>query len=189
MVVYMIILASKSSRRAKLLEDAGIEFTVVPSEINEEVDSKLKPQELVSLISLQKALDVQKRRPNDTIIGADTVVIFENEIFGKPKDEEDAFRMLKMLSGETHQVITGVTILKKDVKKVIISEALVTMKKYSDLEIREYIQTKEPMDKAGSYGIQGEGGKLIDHFKGDFFTIVGLPLKDVLEVLKSLDNK
>ena len=93
-----------------------------------------------------------------------------------------------MLSGETHQVITGVTILKKDVKKVIISEALVTMKKYSDLEIREYIQTKEPMDKAGSYGT-GEGGKLIDRFKGDFFTIVGLPLKDVLEVLKSLDNK
>lgn len=185
----MIILASKSSRRAKLLEDAGIEFTVVPSEINEEVDSKLKPQELVSLLSLQKALDVQKRRPNDTIIGADTVVIFENEIFGKPKDEEDAFRMLKMLSGETHQVITGVTILKKDVKKVIISEALVTMKKYSDLEIREYIQTKEPMDKTGSYDIQGEGGKLVDHFKGDFFTIVGLPLKDVLEVLKSLDNK
>ena len=84
MVVYMIILASKSSRRAKLLEDAGIEFTVVPSEINEEVDSKLKPQELVSLLSLQKALDVQ-RRPNDTIIGADTVVMFENEDFWQTK--------------------------------------------------------------------------------------------------------
>lgn len=182
----MIILASNSERRQKLLQDAGISFKVYPSDIVEDFDKKLKPQEVVEYLSFIKAESVQKVFPEDIIIGADTIVVFKGEILGKPKSSEDAFRMLKMLSGETHDVLTGVTILKGEIKKTIVSESKVIMRKYSDLEIEEYIKTGEPMDKAGSYAIQGIGGQLVDSFEGDFFSIVGLPLKKVLDILKEI---
>ncbi|MEF3693317.1 MAG: Maf family protein, partial [Acholeplasmataceae bacterium] len=103
----------------------------------------------------------------------------------KPKDEEDAYRMLKRLSSERHIVYTAVALVKGKKIHTFITEAEVSMKPLSDLEIHNYIKTGEPMDKAGAYGIQGDGGNLVDHYKGDFFTIVGLPLKDLMEALKN----
>lgn len=182
----MLILASSSPRRAKLLSDLGLEFMIEPSHLDEDaIDPKLKPVEQVMELAKQKALQVAKIHPEDTIIGADTIVVHEDVILGKPKDEEDAYRMLKRLSGDRHIVYTAVALVKGEKTHVFVSESEVSMKPLSDLEIRNYIQTGEPMDKAGAYGIQGEGGQLVDHYKGDFFTIVGLPLKDLMEALKS----
>ncbi|MDX9691037.1 MAG: nucleoside triphosphate pyrophosphatase [Acholeplasmataceae bacterium] len=181
----MLILASSSPRRAKLLQDAGLDFIVEPSYIDEKVeDDKLKPQELVLELAKLKALSVAARYPNDIVLGADTIVVFEDEVLGKPKDDEDAYRMLKKLSGERHVVYTAVALTRGEQMVSFLSEAEVSMKSLSDLEIRNYIETKEPMDKAGAYAIQGEGGNLVDHYKGDFFTIVGLPLKELMENLK-----
>lgn len=182
----MLILASSSPRRIKLLEELGLEFIVEPSHINEnEYDPKGKPQEIVAELSRLKAQHVANAHPNDIVIGADTIVVHEDVILGKPIDEEDAYRMLKRLSGDRHTVYTAVTLIKGDKSHTFVSETEVSMKPLSDLEIQNYIQTGEPMDKAGAYGIQGEGGNLVDHYKGDFFTIVGLPLKDLTEALKT----
>lgn len=181
----MLILASSSPRRAKLLSDIGLEFIVEPSHINEEeIDSKLKPTELAIELAKLKALHVAKNHPDDIVIGADTIVVHEETILGKPKDEEDAYRMLKRLSADRHIVYTAVALVKGTKFHTFISEAEVSMKPLSDLEIQNYIKTGEPMDKAGAYGIQGDGGNLVDHYKGDFFTIVGLPLKDLMDALK-----
>lgn len=181
----MIILASKSPRRAKLLKDAGIDFIVIPSEAEEQVDFSLEPKEIVMQLAKLKAKEVSDRFNTDTVIGADTIVVFNNQILGKPKDEEDAFKTLSMLSDQCHEVYTGVSIIKGVLEETFVSQAQVCMKKLTELEIRAYIKTKEPMDKAGSYGIQGEGGNLVETYKGDFFTIMGLPLK---EVVKQLDK-
>jgi septum formation protein len=180
----MLILASSSPRRAKLLKDAGLDVVVIPSHLDEEIDEKLKPTELVLELAKLKAVHIAADHPRDIVIGADTIVVFEDEVLGKPKDEEDAYRMLKKLSGERHVVYTAVAITRGEQMVSFVSETEVSMKQLSDLEIRNYIQTGEPMDKAGAYGIQGEGGSLVDHYKGDFFTIVGLPLKELLEKLK-----
>ncbi len=182
----MLILASSSPRRAKLLKDAGLDFVVVPSHLEEFVDEKYKPAELVLELAKQKALCVAANYPDDIIIGADTIVVFEDQVLGKPRDEEDAYRMLRLLSNDRHVVYTAVALVKGDQVKSFVSESEVWMKNLSDLEIKNYIKTGEPMDKAGAYAIQGEGGQLVDHYKGDFFTIVGLPLKELLEQLKNL---
>jgi septum formation protein len=182
----MLILASSSPRRAKLLKDAGLDFIVVPSHLEEFVDEKYKPAELVLELAKQKALCVAAKYPDDIIIGADTIVVFEDQVLGKPRDEEDAYRMLRLLSNDRHVVYTAVALVKGDQVKSFVSESEVWMKNLSDLEIKNYIKTGEPMDKAGAYAIQGEGGQLVDHYKGDFFTIVGLPLKELLEQLKNL---
>lgn len=181
----MLILASKSPRREKLLKDAGLDFIVRPSNIDEEISQKLRPNDLALKLAEMKARHIANLNPNDIVIGADTIVVFEEQSLGKPKDEKDAYRILKLLSGETHTVFTGVAIIKGDKVKSFVSSADVTMKKLSDIEIKKYIETNEPMDKAGAYGIQGKGGALVDHYKGDVFTIVGLPLK---QLLKALDD-
>ncbi|MFP4178056.1 MAG: Maf family protein [Acholeplasmataceae bacterium] len=181
----MIILASRSPRRAKLLEDAGIEFRIIPSDIDETFSETLGPEEQAIEFAKQKALAVAKRYPNDVIVGADTIVYYENEMLGKPIDEEDAYRMLKLISGKSHVVYTGVAIIKGETSKVFASKAHVNMRKLSDLEIRKYIESKEPMDKAGAYAIQNEGLTLVESYDGDFFTIVGLPLKQLIHELKA----
>lgn len=185
----MIILASGSARREKLLKDAGITFKVIPSDIEEVIDEKLKPSEIVVDLAEQKGRAVQKAHPDDMIIAADTIVVYQQEILGKPKDEDDAYRMLSKLSEQTHQVYTGVSIMQKDQIESFCVKTDVTMKKLTDLEIKEYIQTKEPMDKAGAYGIQGLGGKLVESYQGDFFNVVGLPLKNVLAAINKLKDK
>jgi septum formation protein len=181
----MLILASSSPRRAKLMKEAGLDFIVEPSHIDEDLDDKLKPLDFVLELAKLKAQQVAKNHENDIVIGADTIVVYDDQILGKPKDEDDAYRMLKLLSNDRHIVYTAVAIVRNKEIKTFVSEAEVWMKNLSDLEIKNYIKTKEPMDKAGAYAIQGDGGNLVDHFKGDFFTIVGLPLKELLENLKS----
>lgn len=180
----MLILASNSPRREKLLKDAGLDFVIVPSHLDEVIEEKLKPQDLATELAKMKAIHVAASHPNDVVIGADTIVVFQDEVLGKPKDDQDAYRMLKLLSGERHVVYTAVALVRGEKIKTFVSATEVSMKSVSDLEIWDYIKTKEPMDKAGAYAIQGEGAKLVDNYKGDFFTIVGLPLKDLLEALK-----
>lgn len=177
----MLILASASKRRIDLLKDSGIKFEVVVSEVEEVIDESLKPDELTINLAKSKALDVLAKHPDALVIAADTIVTYNEEIFGKPNSTIDAYQMLSKLQGNTHEVYTGVAIVSKDIRDTFYKKASVTMKKLSDLQIKEYIETKEPMDKAGAYAIQGLGKALIEHFDGDFFAIMGLPLKEVLE--------
>ena len=184
----MIILASKSPRREQLLKDAGIEFIMHPSDIDEFVDQNMPPESIVLELAKQKAEDVATKYQDHLVIGADTIVVYQDEILGKPKNEDDAFRMLRLLSGKTHSVFTGVTLVKGHKKKSFYSESKVTMKTLSDKEIINYIETKEPMDKAGAYAIQGLGKHIVDTYEGDFYTIVGLPIEKLLEAIKSIDE-
>lgn len=180
----MIILASGSPRRAKLLADAGIDFKIVTSDIEETFDPNLEPHEVAMYLARLKAKHIASTYKDDIIIGADTIVVYNHQILGKPKDEHDAFNMLKMLSNQCHQVYTGVSIIKGEDEDTFYDQTEVCMKPLSDLEIKAYIKTLEPMDKAGSYGIQGEGRHLVKKYEGDFFTIMGLPLKKVINQLK-----
>jgi septum formation protein len=184
----MLILASASPRRAKLLEDAGLKFKIVPSHIDENGHENLSPPDLVKHLAEKKAIPVAKKNQNDIIIGADTVVVFQHEVLGKPKDEADAYRMLRLLSGQAHLVYTGVAVVQNNRKISFYTEAKVWMNELSDFDIKQYIDSKEPMDKAGSYAIQGEGGKLVNRYEGDFFTIVGLPLKDLMKALNHFEK-
>ena len=174
-----IILASNSPRRKELLTQAGIDFEVKSADV-EEVTDKTKPEEVVMDLSKLKANAIAKENPGRRIIAADTVVAFNGEILGKPKDEADAFRMLKELSGNTHHVYTGVTIIDEDGKSNTFYEATaVSMYENSDELINKYIATGEPMDKAGAYGIQGKGAILVKEISGDYNNVVGLPLAKV----------
>ncbi len=183
----MYILASNSPRRKKLLEDAGVTFKIVSLNVDETVNEKMKPDKLVMVLAKRKAQAVLDIQPDDIIIAADTVVVKDGEVLGKPKDEADAYRMLKLLDNDKHEVYTGVCILSKEKEVLFYTMSEVWMKNYNDLQIYDYIKTGEPMDKAGSYAIQGLGEQFVDHYNGDFFTIVGLPLKTLLQELKNFE--
>lgn len=188
-----VILASASPRRTELLTQAGIRHIVIPSVCEEKITST-SPHRVVMELSGQKAMDVyvryQKSHPSEEflIIGADTVVSAGEQILGKPKDEEEAYHMLSMLQGTVHQVYTGVTLLSvKDGKmeeNTFYECSNVQVYPMSDTEIRRYIATKEPMDKAGSYGIQGSFAVHIRAIEGDYNTIVGLPIARIYQELK-----
>lgn len=180
----MIILASKSERRIELLKDANVNFKVVSSNIEEKLDNNLSPLENVLNLAKLKALNVFENNKEAIVIAADTIVLYDDKIFGKPKDSDDAFNMLKELNNKTHKVITAVCIKSKNREELFYNTTKVTFKNLSDFDILNYINTKEPFGKAGSYAIQGIGKNLIDTYEGDFFNVVGLPLKDVLEKLK-----
>jgi len=184
----MYILASNSPRRKKLLEDAGVPFKVVVPDVDETVLEKMKPEKMVMMLAKKKAQAVFDQYPDDIIIAADTIVVKDGEVLGKPKDEADAYRMLKLLDNDMHEVYTGVCILNSQKEVVFFTMSEVWMKNYNDLQIYEYIKTGEPMDKAGSYAIQGLGEQFVDHYSGDFFTIVGLPLKSLLQELKRFEE-
>lgn len=182
-----LILASASPRRKELLTQAGLEFECIPSTI-EEIITKKNPKAVVRELAYTKALDVAGSFNDDaTIIGADTVVVFKGEIMGKPKDTDDAVRMLKKLQGKKQYVYTGVAILKKNKnkikKKVFVSKTVVYMKPISNLWISEYVKSGEPMDKAGAYAIQGKADVQIKKIKGSYNNVVGLPIEKVLKVL------
>ncbi|ABX81974.1 Maf family protein [Acholeplasma laidlawii] len=184
----MLILGSGSARRKELLESASIDFLLVPSDYNEsQVAFEGDTLKYVETIAENKAKALLHKYPLDVILTADTVVEVDGEILGKPKDIEDAQKMLQLLNDKTHHVYTGVCIVSKDKKEVFVESASVTFNKLSTLDIESYIQTKEPMDKAGAYAIQGIGAKLIKQYDGDFHTIMGLPLKLVLEKLKDFN--
>ncbi len=189
--VKQIILASESPRRKEILEKTGLKFKVVKSNFKEYIDPKLTPHELVRKLSLEKAKAVFNNYKNSIIIAADTIVICENKIFGKPKDKRDAREMLKFLSNKNHLIITGFTIMSSDLKKPITKSQVskVYMRKISKAEIDYYIKTKEPFDKAGAYAIQGKAKKFIEKIDGDILNAIGLPLNSLMKELKKLGVK
>lgn len=179
-IMKKIILASASPRRKELLERAGVQFEIRPGNGAEHITSN-KPEEIVKELSEQKAMAaVFPAEEGTVIIGSDTIVAFEGKVLGKPSDEEDAVKTLLMLQGNTHQVYTGVTVLEyrgSQWRKLVFAERTdVTFYPVSEKEIREYVKTGEPMDKAGSYGIQGLFGIYVKGISGEYANVVGLPV-------------
>ncbi len=180
-----LILASSSPRRKELLERLNTPFIIKFKDINEEFNSNLSVEENVKLVALKKAKAVYEDS-DSVIIGCDTIVVLNNKVYGKPKDNNDAYNMLKTFSGVTHEVISGVAILYKDIVKNFYVKSYVTFKELTDKEILDYIDTKECLDKAGSYAIQGIGAKLVKEYSGELENIIGLPIKEVKEVLEEI---
>ncbi|MBR2133351.1 MAG: septum formation protein Maf [Eubacterium sp.] len=170
----MLILASKSPRRKELLSIITKDFTILSSNEDETLPDGLTPKEAVEYLSKIKALPFAK--DGDTVVGADTVVAINGNILGKPENEEDARRMLRLLSGKTHSVFTGVTVIKNGSITTFSCETRVKFFELTDREIADYVKTGEPMDKAGAYGIQGKGALLVEKIDGDYFNVVGLPV-------------
>ncbi|MCR4684983.1 MAG: Maf family protein [Lachnospiraceae bacterium] len=182
-----IILASASPRRRDILTQAGIGFEVCASTV-EEHSTKSIPFEIVEELSAQKALDVAERYPADVlVIGADTVVAIDAKVLGKPKDTSDAISMLRMLSGRTHQVFTGVTLRINGVSHTFHVRTDVCVVRLSEQEITDYINSGEPFDKAGAYAIQGLFGKHITEIHGEYNNVVGLPIAAILAKCKALN--
>ena len=200
-----IILASKSPRRKELLENAGFEIVIIPSEAEENIDVK-EPAEMVKTLSYIKAVsvyeDIKDKKvsvgdteenantdlsENDIVLGADTVVYAGGMILGKPKNKEDAREMINMLSGNVHSVFTGFTIVQANGKSITdYSETKVYVYPMTDEEIEDYISTNEPYDKAGAYGIQTGGARLIKSIRGCYYNVVGLPVAKMLQMLNDL---
>ena len=189
-----IILASASPRRRELLEQIGAAFTVQPA-VGEERITKIKPEEAVQELAEQKAGEIYDKSDRHAgedmlVIGADTVVVYEGQIIGKPKDEADAARILSMLSGRTHAVYTGVSLqLYRQGEKLVrtfYEKTEVSMYAFTEEEITDYIRTMEPLDKAGAYGIQGIGAKLVRGITGDYNNVVGLPVSRIYRELRKL---
>ena len=178
----MIILASKSPRRKELLGMCEFEFEIKTTEADETLPEGISPADAVCMLSKIKAEALGDSE--NIVIGADTVVAIDNEILGKPENREDAFLMLKKLSGRTHSVYTGVTILKGKKTKTFCEETKVEFYDLSDDEIKKYVETGDCDDKAGSYGIQGLGGLLVRGICGDYNNVVGLPVAKLSRELK-----
>jgi len=179
-----IILASGSPRRIEMLQIEGADFEIIKPGCEEDIHIKLSPKETVMALALRKALTV-KAEVGDTdriIIACDTIVSVDDEIIGKPKDEDDAFKIIQKIRNRAHEVVSGVCIL-RDVPIVFAEATKVFVKDYSDREIWDYIATKEPMDKAGAYAIQGIFGKYIDHIEGYYSNVVGFPMEVIKEKL------
>lgn len=187
-----IVLASNSPRRKELLHQIFDSFDVIKSDFNEEVVDEKNPEELVKVLSLKKAEAVFDKIEDDEsellVIGGDTLVYFDGQVLGKPKDEKDAYDTLKKLQGNKNEVYSAFTvILKRDykiIKETVLSKSIVMMKAMSNEEIEEYISTGEPMDKAGSYAVQGIGSKFIDNIEGSYNSVVGLDIERLKEVLE-----
>jgi len=191
----MLVLASASPRRQELLRNAGIPFVLQPTDIPEVPWPGEAPRAFAERMAREKALTVFRQRPDDFVLGADTIVIVDAEILGKPRDAADAARMLRLLSGRRHQVTTGVCLvaphlrtenrqLETGFEDVRSETTIVTVEVLSDDDIRSYISTGEPMDKAGAYAIQGRASRWISHIEGDYFNVVGLPVSLVYKMLR-----
>ena len=181
----MLILASQSPRRKELLGLFRIPFTVRVADIDEAMDETKAPADEVSRVSLQKALAIP-RGQDDVVIAADTIVVLENTVLGKPKDESDAVRMLELLSGRDHQVMTGMCVLKGDEVITCTEVTDIHFRELSDKEIWAYIRTGEPMDKAGSYGIQGGAALFAEKMAGDYYNVMGLPVCRLGSILRQI---
>jgi len=180
-----LILASKSPRRKHLLEQAGLKFSVIPSDFDETSVAMSEPASYVRALAEFKALDISKKHPDSWVIGADTIVLIDNQILGKPGSKDEAGEMLKRLSGKRHQVLTGYCICCRE-KKQLFSETVNTevhFKKLRREEIDWYIETGEPLDKAGAYAIQGVGSFLVRNIDGSYTNVVGLPVCEVIDFL------
>lgn len=183
-----LILASQSPRRRELLEQIGIEFTVQPSTVEEKI-TETDPRKVVQELAHQKAEDVAASVSEGTVLGADTIVVLDGKIMGKPKSREHAVEMLQSLQGRTHSVFTGVALIRKGAGSEqtlqFAEETQVTMYLMSREEIENYVDTKEPMDKAGAYGIQGRCAAFIERISGDYNNVVGLPVARIYQELNN----
>lgn len=186
-----VILASNSPRRKELLNQILDKFEVIKSDFNEDDIKEKNPENLVKMLSLKKAEAVfDKFKDNELlVIGGDTLVYFDGQVLGKPKNEEDAYRTLKRLQNNKNEVYSAFTIiLKKNneiIKETSLSKSIVTMRSMSDEQIKQYIKTREPMDKAGSYAVQGIGSKFIENIEGSYSSVVGLDVEKLKELLRN----
>lgn len=179
-----LVLASQSPRRSEILTTAGFSFCVRVSPAEEHPDFSLAPEEIVMRLATEKARAVTER-PGEVILAADTVVVLDGGVLGKPKGREDAANMLHRLSGRTHEVYTGVCLLGEQEESRFFAKTDVTFFPLSAKEIADYLSTGEPFDKAGSYGIQGRGAVLVQGICGDYFNVMGLPIAQTARALKS----
>ena len=187
MAEYRLILASRSPRRASLLRQAGFRFKTLSCTVNENDVVDLGPEDHVRILSRRKAEAAQHDVKAGIVIGADTIVYYSGKILGKPENTDDAFRMLSNLSGHTHQVYTGITLLQRGGQ--IITDVVMTdvvFRTLSEREIRAYVNTGNPMDKAGAYGIQEQAGVFVSEIRGCYFNVVGFPLSRFFEMLHTL---
>jgi len=186
-----IILASASPRRKEILANTGLKFTVCESNYEEDLAMSRKPRALSRFLSRKKAEDVVRKYSDAVVIAADTFIVYKGNLLGKPSSPNDARRMLKMLSGKVHAVVTGFTIIdSKSKNKVSRSiETKVHFKKLALAEINAYVRSGEPLDKAGAYAIQGLGSVFIEKIEGDYFNVVGLPISALAESLKEFGIK
>jgi septum formation protein len=184
-----IILASASPRRKELMDLIGLEFTVDTGAYEETMDIDLPPLELAKFLSLKKAEAVTSRHGNAVIIAADTFIVFQGALMGKPRDAQEAQKMLRRLSGKTHSVITGYTIIDTEHKKKLSRavETKVTFRRLTGEEIDAYVRSGEPLDKAGAYAIQGLGAVFVRKIEGDYFNVIGLPLSSLIDSLKKFN--
>ena len=184
-----IILASTSPRRRELLTLAGVKFEVLALNVDESVPEGTSPEDAVEMTARKKAMAIAERHGRSIVIGADTVVVCDGKILGKPKSKKEAVEMLKMLSGREHLVMTGVCIAHGGETEIYHVVTKVKFYELSNKDINDYVNTGEPMDKAGAYGIQGRGCVLVESIEGDYFNIVGLPISSLCRKLKKLENK
>lgn len=183
------IVASASPRRKEILAMGGFSFRIIPSDCDETITERLSPEETVKILAERKALSVLKNNTDAVVLGCDTVVALGDEILGKPSDRDDAFNMIKALSGEVHRVCTGVCIADKGKTETFVSVAEVEFYELSDETVKSYVETGECDDKAGAYGIQGLGGTLVKSINGDYYAIVGLPYAETVRVLSKFGIK
>jgi septum formation protein len=181
-----VILASQSPRRRELLTLVGITHEVRPADIDEAYLPGEVPSEHAERLARGKCAVIAEREPDALVIGSDTIVVVDGEVLGKPKDEGDAAHMLRRLSGRSHIVVTAVAVAWRGEIRSAVEEVNVTFHSLSDDDITAYIATREPMDKAGAYGIQGFGATIVERVDGDYFAVMGLPLQLLVRVLREL---
>jgi septum formation protein len=184
----MVILASSSPRRKELLKRIISNFEIKVSNIDESINRPQNVSEIPYELAYRKAKEIAKDYYNDIVIGSDTIVAINNEVLEKPVDEKDAYRMLKLLNNNTHEVISGIAILYQNKEIRYIEKSFVTFNNLTDKEILDYIATKDPLDKAGAYGIQNEYINLVKEFSGEYENIVGLPLIRLEKELKNINK-
>ncbi len=180
-----VVLASASPRRRELLSEITENFIIEPSNADETVSGDVNIDDIPEFLALLKASDVAKNHKDDIVIGSDTIVVVDDKVLNKPKDKDDAFNMLKMLSGRKHRVLTGCAIVCGDKTHSFCEETQVEFYELNDNEINDYIATNDPMDKAGAYGIQTHGKLLVKAIYGDFYNVVGLPVARLKRELSS----
>lgn len=178
----MIILGSKSPRRKEILEKFNIPFKIYLKDVVEDVSEK-DPKEYAMKTALKKGLSISLDFPNETVLCADTIVTIDNKILGKPKDKNDAYKMIDSIQGKSHKVITGVYLGSLNNYELFCEETIVNIKKMTPEEILEYINTNEPYDKAGAYAIQGIFHKYVDQIEGSYYNVVGLPIERIIKKL------
>ena len=183
-----LILASASPRRQELLRFVGLKFKTIPAHLNEDYIEGESPREHVKRLSQDKAIVIAKKYPNAVVLGADTIVVIDKSILGKPENKYQARKMLRKLSGREHKVFTGFTIahVASKIKQTKVIQSAVEFKKISAAELEWYIACDEPYDKAGGYAVQGKGAYFIKSIRGSYTNVIGLPLCEVLETLKKL---